>query len=417
MLKIILKLPTSSGKLVMALPLTQVPNQKTKALTRILLVAGEASADSHGASVVAQLLKRNPNAEIHGMGGSKLRLAGMNTIVDSEHCASVMGFSELLGSAKNIYTSFKTIERSIKRQPPDLAILIDYPDFNLRLAKVLKKSGVKVLYYISPQLWAWRQGRIKIIKRYVDKIACIFPFEQDFYGGHQVDAEYVGHPFLDEHKSAKSYQDIFLSSGIELSLPIVALLPGSRKAEIKRHLPTMIEAFLKVRSYRPGIQGVIPVAATLNKEWIESFVPKSSGLFVVNGDTREIFNGATIAVVKSGTTTLEAALSRIPFFVIYRASKFSYFIAKKLVKGVKFIGMVNLVAGRKIVNELIQDDVTVDNIAEQMELLLGNSKQCEELKTQLAIIKERLARLDSPEKNCAERVAEIALNMVASERA
>jgi len=358
---------------------------------KICVVAGEASGDAHSALVVASLRKLFPNATFFGMGGSKLRAEGVQIIVDSESAGSHMGLTELFGNFRTIIQSFKTIEAECKKEKPDLVILVDYPDFNLRLAKKLKKNGSKILYFISPQLWAWRSGRVKTIRKYVDAVAAIFPFEERFYHENGVRAEYVGHPFLDEPFPDTTRQEFCASIGVDPARPIIAMLPGSRKSEIERLLPYMIAGFERVRQSRPGVQGLIPLAPGLSVNLIKPLLPADkTDLVLVDGRARELLKVADLAVVASGTATVEAALAEVPFFVVYRLSNLTYRIARFLVRGIQYFAMPNLIAGKKVVEELLQDEVTPERIQEEMERLLGDKSARDSVRAALKKVAERL---------------------------
>ena len=377
----------------------------------IMVVAGEVSGDHHTAGVVAEIMRRVPNANVFGMGGSRLKAAGMELVVDSEKSASVMGLTELFGSALSIIQAFRSLVRAAEIRRPDVAILVDFPDFNLRMAKALKRRGIAVVYFISPQLWAWRRGRIHQIRRNVSKVLPIFPFEEAFYHRHGVDAEYVGHPFLDRTPTTQSNEAFLQKIGLDPTRPVLALLPGSRKSEVERLLTPMIEAFRLLKIARPGLQAMLPVADTLDINWVRSQLDGIPDLVAVSGQAREVLQAGTVGVVASGTATVEAALARIPFVVVYKLSPFSYAGARRLITGVSNVGMVNLIAGRTIVEELLQEHVNGEEIAREIEVLLGDARRRETMRAELGLIEQTLSTGVTTGATCSERVAACALSL------
>ncbi len=362
---------------------------KMAATQTVLLVAGEASGDDHGASLVAAVQQRHPELKFFGMGGSKLRALGMDTVVDSERSASLMGVSELRGSLSTVVDSYKRLLTEVEARKPTTAVLIDYAEFNMRLAQTLHARGVKVLYFIPPQMWAWRQGRVKKIRRFVDRVAAIFPFEESFYARHKVRAQFVGHPFC--YKEPVAPREQYLPQiGLDPTLPVLALLPGSRHSELTRLLVPMLDATALIRRGRPGLQVVIPVAASLDFDEVKQLAAPYAGVTVVKGSAREILSSADAAVVASGTATVEAALTGVPFVAVYRLAPFTFLLAKLLVRGVNNFAMVNLVAGRRLVTELLQDQVSGERIAVEVERFLGDPVVSKKMRDQLLALRERL---------------------------
>ena len=248
---------------------------------QIMIVTGEASGDHHGAELVKSLLKSQNNLKIFGMGGTFLREAGMEIIVDSEKAASVMGFTELFGNIKSIFSALKVLKSAVKQRKPDVVILIDFPDFNLHLAKFISKLKIPIIYYVPPQIWAWRTSRINQIKKHITKVLSIFPFEEEFYKKHAVDVEFVGHPFLDKTIIEHSKKTFFLNYGLNPNCPTLALLPGSRKAEVEKLLKPMLEAYKKLKTARPGLQAVIPVAQNLPFQWLVKMTKNYKDVYLV----------------------------------------------------------------------------------------------------------------------------------------
>ncbi|MCB0322009.1 MAG: lipid-A-disaccharide synthase [Bdellovibrionales bacterium] len=377
----------------------------------LLIVAGEASGDEHAARLLEALLKMRGQTKVFGMGGSALRAAGMELVVDSEQSASVMGLTEVVGSLRTIYGAYRTLLAAVDARKPDIAVLVDFPDFNLLLARALGKRKIPVVYFISPQLWAWRQGRVKTIKRYVRKVLPIFPFEESFYQQRNVQAEYIGHPFLDRKELRVDRAKVLTELGLRPDLPTVALLPGSRRSEVERLLEPMLGAVEQIRRARPGLQVVLPVAATLQMDWFEAVVGDRPWVRLVKGRAPELLRAADAAVVASGTATVEAALAQIPFVVVYRLSGLTYAIARRLITGVRHVAMANLVAGKKLVEELLQDDVCPARIAQELERFLGDPQRSEALRSDLALVKKRLSLGLEPGRTAAERAALAILNV------
>lgn len=389
-----------------------MPDESAQRATSILVVCGEASSDEHTSEVVRQIRDLSPHTEVFGMGGDQLRAAGMEIVVDAKESAGVMGFTEVFGSLFKILRAFRLLCREAARRKPQLAILVDFPDFNLRLAKRLHAQGIPILYFISPQIWAWRTGRVKLIKSYVSKVIPIFPFEESFFRRYGVDAEYLGHPFLDRSEITKSREQIIREIGLDPTRPLVALLPGSRKAEVERLLEPMLAAFRLVKQKRPELQAAIPVAATFELEWMKEQFSPDDQIAVVPGRSRELLCAADAAVVASGTATLEAALAAVPFLVVYRLSTLTYSIGKVLVRGVSYISIVNLIAGKKVVEELLQQDANAERIAQELESLLGDEERRELMNHEFRLVHDHLASGVDVESLVAGRVAKSALELI-----
>ena len=377
----------------------------------VLIVTGEASGDIHASEVVRCLMSIAPNISVFGMGGKYLRAAGCEVIVPIESVGGVMGLTEVVSSIGKILKAFYQLLNEAKKRKPKLAILVDFPDFNLRLAKQLSKNGIKVLYFISPQLWAWRKGRINQVKQFVRKVVPIFPFEEAFYHENGVDAEYVGHPFIDREPIAISEKEFLSKLGMCTSSPILALLPGSRNSEVLSLLAPMLEAFDIILSAHPMWQALIPVAPTLKPELVRNIVGNRTNVYLVDGQAKEVLQFSDVAVVSSGTATVEAALAEIPFVVVYKLSSLTFFVGKMLVRGVKFIAMPNLIAGHKIVEELLQNDVTPERIAQEVENLIEDSSIAQEMKKNLRVVRQRLTK-DNGAAGVSMRVANIILELI-----
>jgi lipid-A-disaccharide synthase len=297
----------------------------------------------------------------------------------------------------------RTLTRAAAERRPDVAVLIDHPDFNLRLAKRLKALGVRVVYYISPQVWAWRQSRVEIIRQRVDEMLVILPFEEEFYAKHGVRARFVGHPFIEELPAkpdrARARAELAIPEG-----PLVALLPGSRRKEVSRHLPIMLDAMRLVAQRVPGARALIPVASTIDRGEIELAVRRAGvDAQVIDGHATEVLSAADAAVVCSGTATLQAALLMRPMVVVYRVSWLTYQILKRMIK-VAHIAIVNLIAGRTLVPELIQSGFTAENVADHIGTLLADPAARQSVEADLSRLRERLGA-GSPASKVAEIVA------------
>lgn len=329
-----------------------------------MISAGEASGENYGAMLIPELRKVfGSDAQFFGVGGEKMRAAGCEIVVDSSKVAAV-GITEVIKHVATIYREFFRMVAVARAQHPDAAVLIDFPDFNLRLAERLHRMGVPVVYFVSPQLWAWKQRRIWRVKKFVDRMLVIFPFEQDYYRQSGVAAEYVGHPLADLPLPQIS-RNIFASHyGLDPAKSWIALLPGSRKKEVLLNLQVLLESAQILGS---SYEYLVPVASTLSREWI-SQQTVGSRVHLVD-DARAALLHSRTAVVASGTATVEAALIGTPFIVVYRVSRLTYAIGRRLVK-VKNYGMVNLIAGREIVPELIQANFTAENVFRQMNRLI-----------------------------------------------
>jgi len=355
----------------------------------VIIVAGEASGDLHGASLVREIKKIDPKVAFGGIGGRALRSAGVDVWFDSKDLA-VVGIFEVIVSLAKILQAFTYLRHFLKTHKPDLLILIDYPDFNLPLAKVAKKYGIPVMYYISPQVWAWRKGRVRNIARFVDKMVVIFPFEVAFYRTYNVDVEFVGHPLLDIVRPISLKEETRRRLGLREDKTTIALLPGSRGSEIRRMLPSMLGAAKILKEALPDVQFILSIAPTLGRPDIEPLIPSHvKDLKVTDSYIYDVMNACDLIITASGTATVEAAIMNTPMVVIYKVSPLSYFIARRLVK-VNHIGMVNLIAGERVVPELIQDEATPDRIATECLKILGDELVANSIKEKLKRVKDRL---------------------------
>ncbi|MCX5866333.1 MAG: lipid-A-disaccharide synthase [Proteobacteria bacterium] len=376
---------------------------------KILIVAGEASGDLHGANLVRALQGRNPDLAFFGVGSRNLRAAGVEILADSSEITA-MGITEALAKLRQGRRVFRKILDRAEASPPDLAVLIDSPGFNLRLAGSLKTRGIRVMYYIAPQVWAWGQGRIKKISERIDRLVSILPFEKEFFSQFGIPVDFVGHPLLDLARESRSPEESRLVFGIKPGEKVIALLPGSRPGEIARLLPEILGAARNLSRQRPGLRFLLPVASSLNPQAIvESVQARGLGDAVSVLPGEEIYNAlgiAELALVASGTATLEAALIGCPMIILYRVSRLSYGVGRMLVK-VKHIGLVNLMAGREVVPELLQGEARAERITREVERFLDNQELKNQVKSDLVRIR---ASLGNP--GAAGRAAQIALEML-----
>jgi lipid-A-disaccharide synthase len=336
---------------------------------RFLIVAGEASGDMYGADVARALRDRFPRTENFGLGGQRMREAGVEMEFDISHTA-VVGPFESIAYFGTLYRVFRRLADRIEAEPPTAAILIDFPDFNLRLAKRLKEAGVPVIYYISPQVWAWREGRIKQIRQLVNKMLVIFPFEEDIYKKAGVDVEFVGHPLVDTVKPTATKEEFCKKHGLDPRRPIVAMLPGSRKKEVHYILPTLCEAAGRIAAEKPDVQFVLPMASGLERGLIDRMI-RSRPITIVSGETYNAVRYARAAMVASGTATLETALLGTPEVIVYRISGATWFLGKFLLK-VRLFGIVNIILGEEVVPELFQDKFTPEAVSKMTVRLMDD---------------------------------------------
>jgi lipid-A-disaccharide synthase len=373
--------------------------------TDILVVAGEASGDQHAASLVAELRARRPALRFFGMGGSRLATEGVHLLYDA-HEISVMGITEVLPKIPRILKVLGGLARAARARRPGLAILVDVPDFNLRLARKLKGLGIPVAYYVSPMVWAWRPSRVKAIARDVDRMLCILPFEEAWYRERGVHAHYVGSPVLDHLPPTVQAQAHRRALGLDPDRPTLALLPGSRMSEVRRLLPSMVAAATLLAARRPGLQIVVPVAPTVPRAEVESrFAGTGLGPLFVDGRAPEAVGASDVAVVASGTATLEAGLMRRPLVVVYRVSRISWWVGRLLVK-VAFVSLVNLLVGRKVVPELLQDQMQPARIAGEVDRLWEGEARAE-AEAGLAELRMKLG-----EPGASRRAADVVLELL-----
>ena len=374
---------------------------------RLMIVAGEASGDKHGAKLVAAIRASQPDMEFEffGAGGDEMRAAGVETLVDAREVA-IMGALEVAKALPKFLRVFRRLRDAANERKPQLVILIDWPEFNLRLAKRLRQDGHRVVYYISPQIWAWRSYRIRGIKRDVEKMLVILPFEREYYRQHGVEVEYVGHPLLDSVRVTMSRDEFSQRYRLDPSKPIIALLPGSRHSELKYILPPLVEAAATLNQTHPHLQLVLPLARTFASEEIGEAIQSAPNLCLIERDTYNAIAAADLAVVASGTATLETAIIGTPLIVVYRASQLNWRIFRPLIN-VPFVGMPNLIAGREIAPELLQDDLNAEWLSKQILAFLAAPARLAQARQDLAEVRGKLG-----EANASGRAAQQILNLL-----
>ena len=357
---------------------------------RVMIIAGEASGDLHAAKLVREVNAKTSNIDFYGIGGKHMSEAGVETLVDSAKLA-VVGLVEVLAHWNTISGALKKMQHLLRTSPPDLLVLTDYPDFNLRLAKTAKECGVKVLYYISPQVWAWRQKRVFKIRKIVDMMAVVFPFEEKFYREYNVPVRFVGHPLVDEVHASADQATLKKEFLLDNDKPVVGLFPGSRHSEIKRLLPIIVESAKKIIANKPDTQFVIPVASTLKEEDILPYFEGTEfDMRVIHHRSHDVMQVCDAIITVSGTVTLEIALMQKPMVVINKISALSYFFVSRMLK-IKHIALCNIVANKRIVPELIQNDAEADKIASTLCDLIDNKELSTNIITELGTIKNKLS--------------------------
>lgn len=358
-------------------------------MKRVMIIAGEASGDLHAGKLVREVLQKKPDIHFYGIGGKNMAEAGVDILVDSAQLA-VVGLFEVLAHWNTISGALKKMQQLLRTSPPDLLVLTDYPDFNLRLAKTAKECGVKVLYYISPQVWAWRQKRVFNIRKIVDMMAVIFPFEETFYKKYDVPVRFVGHPLVNEVHASADKQSLLKEFLLDDDKPVVGLFPGSRHSEIRRLLPIIVESAKRVLENKPDTQFIIPVASTLNEEDIlPYFEGLNFNIRIISHRAHDVMQVCDAIITVSGTVTLEIALLQKPMVVINRISRLSYFFVGKMLK-IAHVALCNIVANKRIVPELIQADATPDKISLALINLLDNTSERERIITELGEVKDKL---------------------------
>jgi lipid-A-disaccharide synthase len=404
------------------------------ALLRILISAGEASGEMYGAQLIEALHRAaerkaaelrsagQPGAavptqtslEFFGVGGDRMRAAGCDTVVDAKDL-SVVGITEILSHLPKIYGLYQHLIKEADKREPDLAIVIDSPAFNWRVARQMKKRGIPVVYYVAPQFWAWRQGRVRLIRNYIDKALVIFPFEEKFYRDRGVDATFVGHPLADLTLPAIERNDYAAQFHLDPAKYWITLMPGSRVKEVRMNLPTILEAAAQLG---PAYEFLLPVAPTLDRTLLQSLIdrktPGKQSITLVPESLPALWHSRA-GIIASGTATVEAAMMRTPFVMVYRVSPLTYLLGKPRVK-IPHFAMVNLIAGKKVVPELVQHDFTAGKVVAEIKEILPNGPARDRMLQDLTQVKARLGppqgTVEGPPQHPADRAAEIILTLL-----
>lgn len=377
----------------------------SREIASVLIVAGEASGDMYAAELTTDLRgKLGGNCpQFFGCGGRRMREAGVETLVDI-HSLAVLGPFEAVSHLVHLYSALRRLALEAVARRPRLAILVDFPDFNLRLARKLKALGIPVIYLISPQVWAWRSGRVEKMKSMIDRMLVILPFEKEFYGARGMEVDYIGHPLVDRVRVSMPRTEFFRAHRLHELIPTVSLLPGSRTKEIRFHLPILLQAARWLHWQRP-VQFLLPLSSPLHRPLIERIAHEEAGqapLRLIEQDTYNAVGHSDLAVVSSGTATLEAALLATPFITVFKISDLTWIVGQYLVR-VPFYSLVNLIAGRRVVPELFQKDFTVERLHAEMAAYLEDSAQLKRVRMELAAVKRRLGE-GGAIHNAAERI-------------
>ena len=371
----------------------------------LLLSAGEASGDNYGAQLIESFHQLSPDTASFGMGGEKMQAAGCELLVHAKEVA-VVGLVEVLTHLPDIRRKFRRLVEEAKRRRPAAAVLIDFPDFNLRLARELHQLSIPVFYFVSPQVWAWRSGRVKQIQKYVRKMIVIFPFEQDFYKAHGVEVSYVGHPLAYAPEAVVSREEFAAKYSLDATKQWIALLPGSRPKEVRMNLPAMLTAAGQLGS---AYEYILPIASTLDRSWLQQQLSAAPVPVKITENALITVKHARAAVVASGTATVETALAGTPFVVVYRLAPLTWLLGRRLVRLDTF-AMPNLIAGRRIVTELIQHDFTPENIVSELKAILPDGSRRAQMIHDLKEVRERLrdeTGTESPAMRAAQEILQL----------
>lgn len=381
---------------------------------KIMIVAGEASGDRHAAKLVEAIRAHTGDEaiEFFGAAGPLMRAVGVSAVVDSDHFA-VVGLPEIGRALPMFWQAFRVLRRAAEEQMPDAVVLVDFPDFNLKLAKSLKKRGFKVIYYISPQIWAWRKYRIRTIRKYVDLMITILPFEKDWYERHGVrHVEFVGSPLAREVHPEKNRAEFCVSHGIDTTRPIISLLPGSRSREISRILPIMLDAAARLRGHWPEAQFIVAVSEGRNFEDAERLLADAAkanvklgkDITVIKNSTYDALNASDAAAVTSGTATLESGIIGTPMAIVYKTSVLNYTLLRPLIS-VEHFGLINLIAGKRIAAEMIQYDFTAKTLADELRRILVPAENAR-IRAELAEAADKLGH-GGASRRAAEAILEL----------
>lgn len=372
----------------------------------VFIIAGEASGDLHASHLARELLNIDSSLVLKGMGGENMRRAGVDILIDASELA-VVGLVEVLANYRTIKRALESIKKTISDNPPDLLVLVDYQEFNQRLAAYAKSIGVKVLFYIGPQVWAWRPKRVYKMAKIVDQMAVIFPFEVDLYKEAKVPVEFTGHPLVEEVVADKNPEQARKTLELE-ELTTIGLFPGSRRGEIKRVLPIQLKTAKKLLKANPDLQFVLPLAESLSEDVLDPFIEDIVDLriAVINGKPYDVMQACDAIITASGTATLEIALMGIPMAIVYKISWLSYFILKFIVS-IKWIGLVNIVADKYIVQEFLQGKARPGKIAREIQRILSDKDYNDTMRRELSLIRDRLG-----DKSGSTHIAQLAYKML-----
>jgi len=373
---------------------------------RILISAGEASGEMYGAGLIEALRHRDPSLKFFGVGGERMRAAGCDTVIDAKDLA-VVGITEILGQLPKIYNLFRRLIAEADKRRPDLAIVIDSPAFNWRVARHMRRRSVPVVYYVCPQFWAWRQGRVRLLRKYINKALVIFPFEEKFYRNRGVDASFVGHPLAEVPRPAISREEFARQYNLDPAKSWITLMPGSREKEVRMNLPVMLQSAASLGSQ---YDFVLPVAPTLDSRLLSELTTAGHSIRLVPEALPALYHSRA-GIIASGTATVEAAMMGTPFVMVYRVSPLTYILGRPRVR-VPHFAMVNLIAGREIVPELVQHDFTADKVVAKLNEVLPDGPARKKMIAGLAEVKARLRGTVQSDAAPADRAAEIVLGLI-----
>ncbi|HAP66615.1 MAG TPA: lipid-A-disaccharide synthase [Nitrospinae bacterium] len=372
----------------------------------LLIITGEDSGDLYGGNLAREIKKLSPDINISGVGGRQMKSAGVDIFCNVSDI-SVVGFWEVIEKLGLIRRLYKQVVEKLDSGDVKGVVLIDYPGFNLKVAKAAKERGIPVFYYISPQVWAWRKERVKTIKRYVDKMMVILPFEEEFYQKEGVEVKFVGHPLLEAIDPSLNKEEICRELGIDSKQLILGILPGSRKKEISYILPEILKASILIKEKYPSVQFLLPLSQSIEEDYLKNFITSDySYIKVVKGKNYDVMKASDLLITKSGTSTLEAAIIGTPMIIVYKSSFLSYYLAKVLVN-VTYAGLPNLLAGKEVAPELLQHKMIAKNITEKAIYYLEKKGRLEQMREELKNIKCSLG-----EQGVSKRTAETIVNFI-----
>ncbi len=358
-------------------------------MKHVMLVAGEASSDFHGACLAKEIFALSPNIRITGMGGQAMAVAGVE-VISGFSSLSAIGIIEVLGKIPLGFKRLAEIVEYLKKNKPDVLVTIDFPEFNIRLGKIASKMGIPVVYYFPPTVWAWRKKRANTIAKYFKKVICVFPFEAEVFRKAGADVAFFGHPLLDIAKSSHSIEDIYHNLNLDPSRQVLGILPGSRKGEIKRLLPVMLESAGRLIEKFPAIQPIMVLAPTIKDSDIGPYIESISfKLTLVRDNTYDALSICRLALISSGTATLEAACLGIPMIILYKLNWLTYLLGKLLIR-IPFIGLPNIIAQKEVVPELIQAEANAQNVVSKASILIENDPAWLIVQENLALVREKL---------------------------